>query len=386
VRSHHTDNVWNNCHYAKNGKGAVAFYGMEASSVWDNCEFFHNGGPAFDHFPIHKKLGDGKDVGPRPESGADVLVIRHCVIRNHPGPVWLQRAGHSGSIVFADNRIKHNLAPEECSLTRGSGKTAEELFDLTGPAGVFHVEKGKRNVELRGGFAWDNTPYLFTASPHSDPGSSILISGSAEQGGIQGRIHIPNGYCTILNAALLEDEAVVNVRSGIRKTNCGGNTRLFHGWEGQQLTDTNWKPLGIVMQADAEFGESPGGLQAPHVIRQDGTYYMFYGDWANICMPTSQDGKRFTRVMQTNGKTGMFNEGAGEHARDPMILKVGTRFHCYYTAHSMRSPEKNHRGVNYCRLHHADPSGGRKRARRLRRRPTPRLHEDNAYGRSRGAL
>jgi len=62
--------------------------------------------------------------------------------------------------------------------------------------------------------------------------------------------------------------------SCIRKTNCGGNTRLFHGWEGRRLTDTDWKPLGVVMQAEAKFGESPGGLQAPHVIRRDDTYYI----------------------------------------------------------------------------------------------------------------
>jgi hypothetical protein len=138
--------------------------------------------------------------------------------------------------------------------------------------------------------------------------------------------------------------------SCIRKTNCGGNTRLFYGWEGPKLTDNHWKPLGIVMQGDPKYGESVGGMQAPHVIRHEGTYYMFYGDWANICMATSKDGKKFTRVVQKNGNTGMFNEGDGEHARDPMILKVGERFHCYYTSHSMRSPKKNHRGVNYCRV------------------------------------
>jgi hypothetical protein len=138
--------------------------------------------------------------------------------------------------------------------------------------------------------------------------------------------------------------------SCIRQTKCGGNTRLFYGWEGEHLTDRDWKPLGIVMQAKPEFGESPGGLQAPHVIRHNGVYHMFYGDWNNICRATSTDGKKFTRQVRDNGKTGMFSEGDGEHARDPMILKVADRFHCYYTAHSLRSPERNHRGVNYCRI------------------------------------
>mgnify|MGYP002624375360 FL=1 len=138
--------------------------------------------------------------------------------------------------------------------------------------------------------------------------------------------------------------------SCIRNTACGGNTRLFHGWEGESLTAENWKPLGITMQADPEFGESAGGVQAPHAIRHEGKFLMFYGDWANICMAESDDGKKFTRVVNSEGRTGMFHEGENEHARDPMILPVGDAFHCYYTAHSTRSPEKNHRGVNYCRI------------------------------------
>ena len=141
--------------------------------------------------------------------------------------------------------------------------------------------------------------------------------------------------------------------SCIRGTTAGGKngkTRFFYRWEGQNLTDTDWKPMGIAMEADPAFGETPGGLQAPHVLKIGDSYHMFYGDWVNICHATSKDGRNFTRVIQTNGKTGMFNEGDGEHARDPMILKVGNHYHCYYTAHSMRSPASNHRGVNYCRI------------------------------------
>jgi hypothetical protein len=141
--------------------------------------------------------------------------------------------------------------------------------------------------------------------------------------------------------------------SCIRNTTAGGKngkTRFFYRWQGKSLTDANWKPMGIAMEADASLGETPGGLQAPHVIKLGKTYLMFYGDWGNICQATSKDGKKFQRQIRDNGKTGMFNEGDGEHARDPMILQVGDRYHCYYTAHSMRSPASNHRGVNYCRI------------------------------------
>ncbi|MBW7991236.1 MAG: hypothetical protein FVQ84_14660 [Planctomycetes bacterium] len=140
--------------------------------------------------------------------------------------------------------------------------------------------------------------------------------------------------------------------SCIRNTTAGGrggDTRFFYRWEGKNLTDIDWKPMGIAMEGDPSFGEAPGGLQAPHVVKIGKTYHMFYGDWMNICQATSKDGKIFKRLIRDNGRTGMFNEGVGEHARDPMILKVGESYHCYYTAHSMRSPATNHRGVNYCR-------------------------------------
>jgi len=137
--------------------------------------------------------------------------------------------------------------------------------------------------------------------------------------------------------------------SCIRHTKVGGNTRLFYGWEGKSLTNKNWKPRGIMMKGTPKYGESIGGLQAPHVIRKNGTFHMFYGDWNHICMATSTDGKHFKRVLGEDGKAGMFGQGPGELTRDPMILKVGDRYHCYYTAHSSRSPKKNHRGVNYCR-------------------------------------
>ena len=96
--------------------------------------------------------------------------------------------------------------------------------------------------------------------------------------------------------------------SCIRGTTAGGKngkSRFFYCWEGQNLTDTNWKPMGIAMEADPSMGETPGGLQAPHVVKIDKTYHMFYGDWVNICHATSKDGKNFTRVIQEGGKTGM---------------------------------------------------------------------------------
>jgi hypothetical protein len=120
--------------------------------------------------------------------------------------------------------------------------------------------------------------------------------------------------------------------SCIRNTKCGGVSRLFYRWEGRALTDRDWRPIGIAMQADPQYGETPGGLQAPHVVRIDGVYHMFYGDWENICVATSTDGKEFRRRVNLNRRTGMFTEGVRANTRDPMVLRIKDVWHCYYTA------------------------------------------------------
>lgn len=120
--------------------------------------------------------------------------------------------------------------------------------------------------------------------------------------------------------------------SCIRNTACGGMTRLFHGWEGTDLDQENWEPKGVVMQAKVELGETEGGLQAPHVITEGETYYMFYGDWNRICLARSADGKSFDRVLGKNGHPALFT-GPYENSRDPMVLNVNGLFHCYYTGH-----------------------------------------------------
>jgi len=127
--------------------------------------------------------------------------------------------------------------------------------------------------------------------------------------------------------------------SCIRNTTAGGKngkTRFFYRWEGKHLMDTNWIPMGIAMEADPSLGETPGGLQAPHVVNVGDTYHMFYGDWVNICHAISYDGKNFTRTIQENGKTGMFSEGPDANTRDVMLLLHDGKWFAYYTAYPNR--------------------------------------------------
>lgn len=141
--------------------------------------------------------------------------------------------------------------------------------------------------------------------------------------------------------------------SCIRSTKCPGEftQRLLHGWEGKSLFDTDWEPQGVKWMAEPSLGETEGGMQAPFVHKEFGVYYLFYGDWRRICLAKSLDGKNFERVLGSNGQPGLFTEHAAEPAfnntaRDPMVIKRGNTYYCYYTSHTVKE-EKD--GFGYCR-------------------------------------
>jgi hypothetical protein len=130
--------------------------------------------------------------------------------------------------------------------------------------------------------------------------------------------------------------------SCIRSTKESGMTRLFYRWEGAKLTDKNWKPMGIAMRADPKTGEVKGGLQAPFVFRAEGRFEMYYGGWNSICSASSADGKVFERRLNTEGKATLFGADTG-NTRDPMVIRIGDLWHCYYTKHPQN------KGAVYCR-------------------------------------
>jgi hypothetical protein len=118
--------------------------------------------------------------------------------------------------------------------------------------------------------------------------------------------------------------------SCIRATSYPGWTRLLYRWEANQLTDRNWRPMGIAMMSDVELGEVEGMLQAPYVMRHQGRYLMFYGTGDHVALATSRDGKTFQRRLLPDGKVGMFTDGFG--TRDPMTILVHGTFRTYYSA------------------------------------------------------
>jgi hypothetical protein len=118
--------------------------------------------------------------------------------------------------------------------------------------------------------------------------------------------------------------------SCIRSTGYPGWTRLFYRWEAKNITDHDWKPMGIAMTSDTGLGEVEGMLQAPYVMRAQGQYVMFYGTGDHIALATSRDGKEFQRRISPEGTVGMFSDGFG--TRDPMTIRAGGTFYTYYSA------------------------------------------------------
>jgi hypothetical protein len=131
--------------------------------------------------------------------------------------------------------------------------------------------------------------------------------------------------------------------------------RIFYRWQGDSIEQRNWTPMGIAMRSDSTYGESQGNgpkdevLQAPHVIKEDQEYYMLYGGggspyrqcisgsvnhYQQICLATSLDGYDFFRHKSEDGYSQIFH---GLGARDPMVIKVGNQFLCYYSVNISHS-------------------------------------------------
>ncbi|MEN6383775.1 MAG: hypothetical protein ABFD79_01100 [Phycisphaerales bacterium] len=182
-------------------------------------------------------------------------------------------------------------------------------------------------------FAKDNLAVPVIAGPW------IQIAGNPDLGKYTGQKQEPVDFA-IWQAA----DGTWQLWSCIRGTNTPGHNRLFYRWEGKKITDSNWTPMGIAMMSDAKYGEPENGLQAPYVVKFKNKYWMLYGDWNNICLAVSTDGKKFERVLNKNNTAAVFSEGGPEvNTRDPMLAWINGKWYCYYTA----CPSKN--GYVFCR-------------------------------------
>jgi predicted GH43/DUF377 family glycosyl hydrolase len=108
----------------------------------------------------------------------------------------------------------------------------------------------------------------------------------------------------------------------------------------------HWKTEDPVLQCPAT-GWDQFQVWAPHIIEHNGTYYMFYAGVNKnvcqaICLATSTDLYHWKRSEQnpviTSEPWGMWDPNKWSDCRDPVVLKDGDLFYCYYTA-QRKNPE-----------------------------------------------
>lgn len=115
----------------------------------------------------------------------------------------------------------------------------------------------------------------------------------------------------------------------VRKTKFPGSGRLLFRWETDDLTRPDWREAGVFLTSDARPEHKEGQLQAPHVLRVGGTYYMFYNSAGAAFVLRSADGKAFTQHTTPPGDVRFFPMN-----RDVMVFDNRARdglFYAYYT-------------------------------------------------------
>ncbi len=131
--------------------------------------------------------------------------------------------------------------------------------------------------------------------------------------------------------------------SCLRGTAAPGGGRLLYRWEAENLTDTDWEPRGIFLEADPDLGQREGRTQAPHCVMDGDTYYLFYNSNGAYCM-ISEDGKEFRHHRNIDGELRFFQMG-----RDVMLFDNRERdglWYAYYThIRPGRYPERNNHTV-----------------------------------------
>jgi hypothetical protein len=141
------------------------------------------------------------------------------------------------------------------------------------------------------------------------------------------RFHKP-GIQTVDFTVFQAADGTWQLISCLRKTACPGGGRLLYRWEGANLTDSDWTPKGIFRLADPELGQTEGKIQAPHCIKLDGRYYLFYNSNGAYCM-ISDDGKTFRHHRTQDGDLRFF-----DMPRDVMVFDNRARdglWYAYFT-------------------------------------------------------
>ncbi|MDX2110441.1 MAG: hypothetical protein SFY80_09400 [Verrucomicrobiota bacterium] len=148
----------------------------------------------------------------------------------------------------------------------------------------------------------------------------------------------------------------------VRLTSVG---RVLCQWQSPSLASREWTRCPGIIRCDRKAGESnvewkgQEFIQSPYVVQANDQYYMYYGGYdtgydrngiptdnydqqeKQLCLMTSKDGVTWHRHQNGDGSSRVF-WGPGA-VRDPVIVKLGSRWYAYYSGH--HDQNRNRAGI-----------------------------------------
>lgn len=166
----------------------------------------------------------------------------------------------------------------------------------------------------------------------------------------EGKFAEPGGYVTDHTFVKKDGNYHVFYIRGIAATDWPAY-HLFNFGHAVSKDLKNWKIEKPVLQCP-ETGPDVFQVWAPHIVKHRGIYYMFYvgvnpNVCQSICLATSKDLYNWRReeknpvIRSGSWADGVYDQNKWSDCRDPMVLKDGRDYYCYYT--SMRMNSETHK-------------------------------------------
>jgi hypothetical protein len=157
--------------------------------------------------------------------------------------------------------------------------------------------------------------------------------------------HAKPGVQTVDFTVFQAGDGTWQLVSCVRGTAAPGGGRLLYRWQAARLEDSDWKPCGILAEADPALGHKEGTVQAPHCVRDGGRWRMFCNSNGARCLD-SADGIAFAWAKNDAGADRFF-----DMARDVQLLDnrtVDGKWYAFYTdVRAGLYPERKNHTVSF---------------------------------------
>lgn len=232
---------------------------------------------------------------------------------------------------------------EQADAMAGQAPETITAFDWAKTLGMVHrlldtAERIENKTMFPPRMPWSDSGFE-TPAVIARQAAEYIASLNAGRDPLAGKFAEPGG--TVIDHALIEKDGLHHLFY-IRGRACTHwpewPTRNFGHAVSKDLV--HWEVRNPVLQSP-DYGWDEFQVWAPHVIEHAGEYWMFYTGVNEFCcqavgLARSKDLFHWKRHGEgpiiTPGEWGLWGARQGSDCRDPMVLKDGDTFYCYYTA------------------------------------------------------